>query len=383
MIRQGHKIAGTTLTIVLCIFLADVAAPVTGDNCQISYQLLDHPDGSMHYRLNVVITQALREYYEQRSHSLNSMNDFAKFVTPYAVEPTAASLRKICQDDEDFSNTVLMIVHQIPYQATIPCKYPIETMTDNAGDCDLFSFIAASITKAGGLNAVLLYYDGGTEAHMNIGISLPQPPHDARSDVHYVDYEGSRYYIAECTGGDWQTGWRVGEYAENQGLESVQIIPLENIYDPQAGQVSASYENLEASAISLLISPAILMQEGTITLSGDLNPPLENTTITIYTRMNGSPWKASDTTQTMEGGHFSYTFSPENPGICEVRVGWSGTQTFAATDSSIRTITVISTFFVILVSMIGILACLGIVMFIVVKRNSPNILEPQPPQEPV
>ncbi len=382
MTRQGHKITGATLVIVLFILLANVALPTSAGNRQISYELLDHPGGSTHYRLNVAITQSLLEYYEQRSHSLNSMNDFGKFVTPYAVEPIATSVRKMCKDDEDFSNAALMIVHQIPYQATIPCKYPVETMMDNAGDCDLLSFVVASILEAGGLQVVLLYYDGGTEAHMNIGISLPQPPQDTRSNVHYVVYEGNRYYVAECTGGDWQAGWRVGEYPEDQGLESAQVISLENIDDPHAGQVSASYENLEASAISLAISPTILMQEGTIALSGDLNPPIENATITIYTRMSGSPWKAFDTTQTTEGGHFSYAFSPENSGICEVRVGWSGTQTFAAADSPIRTITVISAFLLILVSAIIILACLGIAMFIVVRRNSTNVLEPQPPQEP-
>jgi hypothetical protein len=382
MTGQRRKIAVPTLIFVLFISLSEFPVLTLADNYQISYQLVNHPDGSTHYRLNIVIPQTLWDYYEQRSHSLNSISDFAKFVTPYALEPIAVSLRQIYGDDEDFSNAVLMIVHQIPYQVTLPSKYPIETMVDNTGDCDLFSCIAASIVKAGGLQAVLFYYEGEVEAHMNIGISLPQAPQDARNDVYYVDYGGRRYYVAECTGDNWQTGWRVGEYSEDQHLDSVQVISLEDIDDPHTGQVSASYENLETSTISLAISPTFLIQDGIITLTGDLNPRFENATVTIYSKMNGSPWKVLDTTPTREEGHFSYAFSAENAGICEIRVSWSGDHTFAAADSPVRTVTILSTFFLVLLTMTVVLACLGMAALVMArKRHGLNTLEPQPPQE--
>jgi hypothetical protein len=52
-----------------------------------TYQLLDRPDGSTYYRLNVAIPESLYRYYRDRSHSLGSNTDFAKFVTPDALNP--------------------------------------------------------------------------------------------------------------------------------------------------------------------------------------------------------------------------------------------------------------------------------------------------------
>jgi hypothetical protein len=83
------------------------------------------------------------------------------------LKPVADSLSELYTDDEDFANGALMIVHQIPYEETTPAKYPLETMADDKGDCDLFACIAASIMKAGGLNVVLLHYK--EEEHMNLG----------------------------------------------------------------------------------------------------------------------------------------------------------------------------------------------------------------------
>ena len=115
---------------------------------------------------------------------LISTNDFATFVTPYALKPIADCLRGIYSDDEDFANGVLMIVHQIPYEDTSLPKYPVETIVANKGDCALFSYIAASIMKAGGLNVVLFYYE--SEDHMNIGVGLSHEPNYARGKIDYA-----------------------------------------------------------------------------------------------------------------------------------------------------------------------------------------------------
>ncbi|MDH5788914.1 MAG: hypothetical protein OEZ40_11550, partial [Candidatus Bathyarchaeota archaeon] len=158
---ESSKLLLTTTTILLVI--SYLLPEVWAQSYSHSYQLLNQPNGSTYYRLNVTVQQSLYEYYNEKSHVLNSNNDFAKFVTPYAVAPIADSLWRIYTDDEDFVNGVLMIVHQIPYEATTPAKYPVETLVENKGDCDLFSYIVASIIKAGGLDAVLLYYD--SQAH--------------------------------------------------------------------------------------------------------------------------------------------------------------------------------------------------------------------------
>jgi hypothetical protein len=341
---------------------------------------MNHPGGSKHYSLNVAVSESLYEYYSGKNHGLDSNNDFAKFVTPYALEPIAESLWKIYADDEDFANGVLMIVHQILYEETMPPKYPVETITNNKGDCDLFSYIAASILKVGGLNVVLLYYEG--EAHMNIGVSLSHEPHDAREGVDYVTYDGVRFYIAECTGEDWQNGWRVGECPDSVKHASVQVITLGNCEQSAPGQVSASYKTLEASAISLKISSANLIQGSSVALSGQLSPALQNKTITIYVKANSFPWAALNTVTTDYDGNFTYVWNADASGICYVRASWSGDDDYAGADSPVRTLAILSAFFVLLLGLVVVLVGIGAVVFFVSKQARKETLEPQPPEIP-
>jgi hypothetical protein len=365
----------TVLLIISCLF-----PYCWSENYSYSYQLLDKPNGSTYYKLNVTIQQSLYDYYTEKSHMLNSNNDFAKFVTPYALKPIADNLWEIYTDDEDFVNGVLMIVHQIPYEVTTPVKYPVETMVENNGDCDLFSYVAASIIKAGELDVVLLYYESQT--HMNIGVSLSHVPDDARAQAYYVTYNDIQYYVAECTGGDWQSGWRVGECPDDLKQASVQVVTLENCEQWAPGQVSASYRNLETSTISLTISSTFLIQGSSLILSGQLSPTLQDKTVTIYVKMNNLPWIALDTVKTDSSGQFTYAWNAETAGICYIRASWSGDYDYAGVDSPTRTVTILSTFFILLFVITAILACLGIVVFFTSRRAQPEIQEPQPPEIP-
>ncbi len=350
------------------------------DGYVFSYQLLNHPNGSTYYNLNVAVSESLYEYYLGKNHGMSSNNDFAKFVTPYALKPISDSLGEVYSDDEDFANGVLMIVHQIPYEVTVPTKYPVETICLNKGDCDLFSLTAASIMKAGGLDVVLLYYE--SESHMNIGVSLPHAPNDAREQAHYITHNNVQYYMAECTGGDWQNGWRVGECPASLEDAAVQVVTLENCEQTALGQVSASYHTLLPSTISASIEQSFLMQGSTITLSGRLMPTLQNRIVTVYVRINGSPWTAVGSTTTDSNGDFGYAWSAETSGIYEVRVGWSGDDNYAGADSQVQTLTVLSTFFILLLGMTAVLVCVGIVTFLMSKRPQTTMPEPQPPEIP-
>src|SRR4030042_1198287 len=188
-------------TIIIVLASLSTISVCLAEDYTVSYQLLDKLDGTAAYKLNVTVPQSLYEYYSKKSHRLTSDNDFAKFVTPYALKPIADNLRELYKDDEDFANGALMIVHQIPYEETAPVKYPLETMVDNKGDCDLFACVAASMMKAGGLDVALLYYK--EEKHMNVGVHLPETPKDARENVYSVSLNNVTYYVAECTGGNW------------------------------------------------------------------------------------------------------------------------------------------------------------------------------------
>ena len=374
------KISRTLTTILVLITLSQLLPCCFSESYTRSYQLLDRPDGLTQYSLNVVVSQSLYEYYREKSHILNSNNNFAKFVTPYALKPIADSLWDIYTDDEDFANGVLMIVHQIPYEETLPVKYPVETIVENEGDCDLFSYIAASVMKAGGLDAVLLYYE--SEAHMNIGVHLSHTPRDVRGQAYHITYYDTQYYVAECTGDNWKNGWRVGECPDNLKDAPVQVITLEDCEQWAPGQVSASYKTLVSSSMSLIISSKYVIQGSTIAISGQLSPSLQNETITIYVKINNLPWAALDVVTTDSNGGFTYICNVQTAGAHYVRAGWSGNGDYAGADSPIQNVIVLSIFFIFLLVATILLLCVGAVIFFMSRRSQQQLQEPQPPEIP-
>jgi hypothetical protein len=365
----------TVLVSFCCLLPKGISA-----NYGVTYQLLNQSDGSAYYKLNVAVSESLHEYYAEKSHGLITDSDFAKFVTPYALKPIADSLWRIYTDDEDFANGALMIVHQIPYEESKPPKYPVETIVDNKGDCDLFSYIAASIMKAGGLNVVLFYYE--TPAHMNIGVSLSHEPRDTGKRIDFVPHGGIIFYVAECTGGNWQSGWRVGECPEDLKDDAMQVVTLENCEQSAPAQVSASYKALEASAISLDISPAFLIQGSSVTFSGKLLPAFQNSTITIYIKINSSPWTVLTTVTTGSSGQFAFVWSAQASGLCYFRASWSGNDDYSAADSPSRSLTILSRFFVLLLTITVLLVGMGVAVFFMLRHSHQEVFEPQPPEIP-
>lgn len=298
----------------------------------VSFQLLDEQGENAGYTLNVVVPETLLQYYQERSHRLSTLADFTTFVTPYAVNPIADCLRQIYPDDEDFANGALMIVHQMNYVETKQGKYPAETLADNRGDCDVFSYVAASIIVAGGIDVILLDYE--EQAHMNIGVHLASQPKDAREDVYKIPYENADYYIAETTGGNWTRGWRVGECPDNvKGVEA-KVLTLENAELIAPGQVSASFTKLEDSDISLEIWPSFAFEQGTVTLRGSLVPMGQDQNVTIYLGVSGRPWTILGTAQTRADGSYEYVWKTTVPGVYGVRASWAGDSTFAGSSTS-------------------------------------------------
>ncbi len=354
-----------TVAVVTLLMIAS-AVPCFGADFTPSYWLLDHPDSSNRYELNVSVSSSLYEYYVDKDHRLRFSLDFGKFLTPYALEPVADSLWTIYEDDEDFANGVLMIVHQIPYEASAPQKYPVETIVDGVGDCDLFSFVAASVLMAGGLDVVLLYYE--SEEHMNIGVSLSHVPRDARSAVRYFEYNTVHYYVAETTGGDWENGWRVGEYPDQLIGASAQVITLEDAEQVSPGQVSASFSALPTSSITLSVSSSWLIEGSSITLSGVVSSASSGSVVTIYMRSGASDWAILGTVLTASGGRYSYEWRPDSAETYSFRSSWPGDIDHAAADSNISSVRVISSSLVYLGVIMILLVAVAAVVFAFSKR---------------
>jgi len=368
----------TTILFAIIFVVFSTMSVGLAQDYTVSYQLLNQPDGKVTYELNVVVPETLHEYYAEKNHRSASSSDFPKFVTAYALKSIADKLWEIYDSEEDFANGALMIVHQITYVETAPAKYPVETIVDGQGDCDLFSFIAASIMKAGGLDVALLYYEKQT--HMNIGVHLSSAPKEARESVYYVTHDGTRYYVAECTGGNWKDGWRVGECPTDLKQVSAEVVTLENAEEMAPGQVSASFTALEPSALSLEVSPSISIQNGAITIRGQLAPTMLNENVTLYASINSSPWTVIGTTVTQSGGRFEYVWTAEMAGLYAIRVAWSGNELYTGAISSTKSATVIPLFLTALVGVAVLAAVIGAVAVLMAKHTQQQSLEPPEPQ---
>lgn len=334
MARRGRLIAASVA--LVCLALSFFPGCFAADYEYI-YGILDGPDGSNQYQLTVSVTSSLYDYYTSKDHDIYGYLQLDKFVTPGALSPIAEDLQDLYQEDEDFANGVLMIVHQIPYEASGPQKYPVETIVENVGDCDLLSFIAASIMSAGGLDVVLLYYE--QEGHMNVGVHLSQTPKDARFGVYYYMYNGIQYYMAECTGGDWENGWRVGECPDMLKQSSTLIVPLDDYEESPPGQVSSNFDAPASSPLSLALSRTRITVGRSVTISGSISPVYSSENVAIYVSPDGNGWTLLGTVVTDSEGQYLCTWATQIAGTYYIKASWSGNEEYAGADSEVRALT--------------------------------------------
>lgn len=362
---KSQKILAVSSAILLLFLLISSSF---ADTMEYNFQLLDSPEGETVYRLTITITDTLYEYYQSQSHTLYGY-DFSKFVTPDAVKPIADDLWTIYDNEEDFANGVLMLVHQIQYFESDPQKYAIETIVENEGDCDLFSILAASIMKSGGLDVVLLLLE--QQDHMLVGIHLDESPKDARSQLYFYRHEDKKYYVAETTGGNWETGWRVGECPEILQKAYAKIIPLVNSEETAPAQVSSSYVIPDSSSLHMSLSTNLVFNQKYVEITGQLLPILNGETVTLYINSIGSPLVMLATVETKSDGSYSYFWESPPGGVYTIRANWSGDEDYSSADStSIRLVVIPSELLMVGSVLGGFILILLIVMLLTRKKIS-------------
>ncbi len=375
------KIATALLIALIALSFSAFLQSGLAEGVDSAYQLLDQQGENPTYTLNVNVPQALLQHYQEMSHRLSSLTDFPHFVTPDALKPIADCLRQIYPKDEDFVNGALQIVHQMNYVETKLGQYPAETLINNQGDCDIFSYVAASIIKAGNLNVVLLDYEA--QKHMNIGVQLANPPEKARVDIFKIDHDNITYYIAETTGGNWTKGWRVGECPDNMKQAETTVLTLENDEEMAPGQVSASFKKLADTTLTLQIWPPITIEQTTVTLKGSINPTIPHENVTLYLGVSGYPWTTLGTVETKTDGTFEYTWLAETAGMYAIRASWTGTNTYAGSTTETMSTTVIPILLAVLIGVALLAAIIAIIAVIATRHTRHDTLKVPDPQPPI
>ena len=303
---------------------------------------VEHENYRSIHMLYTCVPPSLYEYYCSETHQVNGEREYAKFVTPAAVRKIAENMRSLAPNgssgDEDFANDVLAFVHQIPY-AVSDRKYPVEALVDNSGDCDVSSFLAASIMKAGGLDVVLFVYRGLPGSHMNVGVYLPTTPLHASSELepNGFEYNNKTYWVAECT----PTGnWKVGNQPESFAQVEPSIISLENSEESAPALVSSSLDSpLVPSSISINISletSSTSENERSLTISGSISPAYSEKKVVMYVVQN---WSSSKVFQTYTNnlGNYSLTWNVTSTGTYYIRTSLVTFSNYAGSDSEVMT----------------------------------------------
>jgi hypothetical protein len=365
------KVIALTVIVVFSVSLLPLclAQTATQDNTS-SFILLNHPEGDLTYELNVTIPQTLYQYYAMQSHAVYSQRDLAQFITPYTLKPIADKLWQIYNNTEDFTNGVLMLVHQITYKEVIPGEYPVETLFNGYGDCDLFAYIAASILEAGGIPTVLIYYK--EQLHMEIGVDLGSVPTEARVETFSINYRNTSYYIGECTGSQWRDGWRIGETPIKYQNVSSQVVPLASTEQSSIGQISVTLRQLDHSTVAIQLSQSITLENNSVTVSGQILPKTAYENVTLKAKINSNSWTTIGMVETQEDGRFSYSWFPSTCGILVVQASWIGNRQSNGATSSQSTVVVLPVTMVLLIIALVLVVGVFAVVFVKVLRKKPT-----------
>lgn len=293
------------------------------------------------YTLYTSVPPSLYDYYLNKSHLITSEREYAKFVTPDAVRTIAENLRKTTPNtvynDEAFANSALALVRQIPYSVSAR-KYPVEAMVENSGDCDVLSFLAASIMKAGGLDVVLLVYRRLPGSHMNIGVNLPYKPLSIPETAPVgFEYDNKTYWVAECTpSGNWKAGQQPEDFAHVKPA----IISLENHDEPAPAFISSSLNSpLIPSSISINLSlenMSAIEKGRSLKISGSISPAYSGKKVVMYISQD-KPYGEVFQTYTDHLGKYSLTWNFTSTGKYYIRTNLIPFSTYSGSDSDLMT----------------------------------------------
>ena len=296
-----------------------------------------HNNYRSEYRLYISVPSSLYDYYHSKSHSVNGDRDYSKFVTPDAVKTIAENIRSNMRNetnsDEEFANNVLAFVHQIPYSVS-SSKYPVETIVDNSGDCDVLSFLAASILKAGNLDVVLFIYRDLSTSHMNIGVKLPYTPviDGSEKEATGFEYSNKTYWVAECTPGNWKVGYQSETFADLTPT----IISIENQEESSPAVISSNLNSpLVPSAISIDLSLENLNTSKnwwSFIISGSISPLDSGKKVVMYVSGGGYSYKPVQTV-TDDFGNYSLAWKVASLGTYYFRTSLIGFSGYASSDS--------------------------------------------------
>ncbi|MDW5562104.1 MAG: zinc-ribbon domain-containing protein [Methanomassiliicoccus sp.] len=213
-------IALVVVLILVAVIASGVLYPDSSANTKVGDGRYSWTFNGKIYTLSVNISAAEYQYYHTSTvqRYATTIDEAVSMCDEY-VTPNDSVVQEVAQELESMSasfsdvnkaNFVLSFVQNIKYvedEVSVSedeyWRFPVETLYDEAGDCEDKAFLYASIMEAMNDDAVILLYDG----HAAAGISV------LKATGTYYEFEGKDYFYCETTA----VGWKVGEIPDEYG----------------------------------------------------------------------------------------------------------------------------------------------------------------------
>ena len=151
------------------------------------------------------------------------------YITPSepVVSSIVATVKAHTSDEEELADALLDLVQDkshalsIRYYPTQEYKYPVETLVEVGGDCDTHAFLYATLLKAAGFKALLVFSADMTHAAVAVHLN-GDPKHSATNQQLSFTVDGLKYYYAETT----TYGWRVGDCPPETAGLTFSLLPI-------------------------------------------------------------------------------------------------------------------------------------------------------------
>jgi len=177
-------------------------------------------EGKAH-SLTILIRSGVYEFFKSKPRNLELLQWSEEYVLQGItgeIRELAYQLYKIGAPYGTYQEVSLVLsfvqqaVHYQSEEVEYP-RYPVETLVEEAGDCEDFSILGAAILKCMGYEVALLL----TTGHAALGVAGAEGLPGS-----YIEHDGIRYYYCEMTA----EGWRIGQLPEKYEKAKFTVSPV-------------------------------------------------------------------------------------------------------------------------------------------------------------
>jgi len=117
------------------------------------------------------------------------------------------------------------------------------------------------------------------------------------------------------------------------------------------------------------MSSPFILQNGNVTITGQILPHQTGENVTLRARSNAGEWFTIGSAQTCTDGRFSFDWMIQTPGSMDVQASWVGNEELNGSVSNIATVWILPLYVIAFVAAGAVLVALMVTLFVKVNRR--------------